>query len=261
MEWDAALYKNRHAFVHEYGRKLLDFVDGRRHCIVLDLGCGTGDLTHVLAERCERVVGVDASEAMIRAAKRRYPGLELYVLDALDMDFSAQFDLVFSNAVFHWITDQATLLEKIRKALRPNGSLVCELGAKGNIGNIERSYAQATKATDREYVSRFFFPSAKEYAETLRVAGFDVENIIEYDRPTPLEGGINGLRDWLKQFFAGDLCSREPAEQERLLKQVEGMLEDVLWDGEKWTADYRRLQVVAHRRWGDYGLIHTGRPV
>lgn len=42
---------------------------------------------------------------------------------------TAQFDVVFSNAVFHWIKDHDTLLQNVRKVLKPNGWLVCEFGA------------------------------------------------------------------------------------------------------------------------------------
>lgn len=55
------------------------------------------------------------------------------VCDALGLPFKNEFDVVFSNAVFHWISDHDTLLKNVHKVLKPQGLLVCEFGAAGNI--------------------------------------------------------------------------------------------------------------------------------
>jgi trans-aconitate methyltransferase len=246
MEWDARLYTNCHSFVSDYGRQLLDFVDAPQGR-VLDLGCGTGDLTSELAKRCARVVGIDASAAMIETARLRYPELCFLVMDALQLDGIGKFDAVFSNAVFHWIAHQDALLTGIRHALHAGGRLVCEFGAKGNIGAIQKAYTDAAASLGKDYRSPFFFPSAEEYGALLRRHGFEVLHLLEYDRPTPLSGKEEGLRQWLRQFFAEDLKKYAPKEQERLFERVETALYGSLWVNSQWVADYRRLQAVAVR--------------
>ncbi len=106
MDWNAALYRKSHGFVAEYGKNLLACVPEDASQCILDFGCGTGELTAALARKAGQVIGVDQSAAMIRAAREKYPGPEYHVLDAAGLavqGWTARFDLVFSNAVFHWI--------------------------------------------------------------------------------------------------------------------------------------------------------------
>ena len=111
-EWNASLYDNKHDFVAEYGKGLLEFVPVNNNQSILDLGCGTGTLTAQLKELSKEVIGVDGSQSMIKRAQEQYPDIEFMVCDALELPFNRQFDVVFSNAVFHWISDHNALLNK-----------------------------------------------------------------------------------------------------------------------------------------------------
>ncbi|WP_300922292.1 hypothetical protein [uncultured Desulfovibrio sp.] len=74
---------------------------------------------------------------------------------------------------------------------------------------------------------------------------FTCEQAVAYDRPTPLRGGEQGLRNWMRQFFAADLGTMPERRQEALLERVEELTRPRLWNGSVWMADYRRLRVVA----------------
>ena len=111
-EWNASLYDNKHDFVAEYGKGLLEFVPVNNNQSILDLGCGTGTLTAQLKELSKEVIVVDGSQSMIKRAQEQYPDIEFMVCDALELPFNRQFDVVFSNAVFHWISDHNALLNK-----------------------------------------------------------------------------------------------------------------------------------------------------
>ena len=113
-EWNAALYDNKHDFVAEYGKGLLEFVPENNNQSILDFGCGTGILTVQLKKLAEVVIGVDSSESMIKWAQQQYPDIKFIVSDALALPFVEQFDVVFLNAVFHWITDHNALLIYIK---------------------------------------------------------------------------------------------------------------------------------------------------
>ncbi len=143
MEWNSALYDKKHDFVAEYGKGLLEFVPKNDGQAILDLGCGTGVLTVQLADLCNKIVGVDSSQSMIDKAKKQFGNIEFMVCDALALPFENEFDVVFSNAVFHWISDHDAMLKTIHKVLKPQGLLVCEFGASGNIAAIENAFAKA----------------------------------------------------------------------------------------------------------------------
>lgn len=80
-------------------------------------------VTVQLKKLAEVVIGVDSSESMIKRAQQQYPDIKFIVSDALALPFEEQFDVVFSNAVFHWITDHNALLNNIHKVLKPGGCL------------------------------------------------------------------------------------------------------------------------------------------
>lgn len=243
MKWNSTLYDKSHSFVSEYGNDLITYLPSDKNQCILDLGCGTGDLTKKLSEICNEVIGIDGSEEMIEAAKIKYPHLNFQVMNASLIPWESKFDIIFSNAVFHWIPDQEILLKRIYSALKDGGSLISEFGAYGNISAIESAYSSVVPS----YKSPFYFPTVESYSVVLKKAGFSIQKIYDYDRPTPLSDGKYGLRKWMKQFFSNDLSSYNNLEQENILKNVESLLENQLFDGEKWVADYRRIRVIVSK--------------
>lgn len=246
MEWNSSLYDKKHDFVAEYGKGLLEFVPQNAKQTVLDLGCGTGTLTAQLAELCDKIVGVDASQDMIDKAREEFGNIEFKVCDALVLPFEQEFDVVFSNAVFHWISDHDTLLKNIHKALKPQGVLVCELGASGNIATIENAFEAACNSLGYGYEAKFNFPTAEDFGKLLEDNGFVIDRIYEYDRPTVLRDGEQGLLNWMKQFFASELEVMTEQVQTMVFEKVERLTRDALWNGAEWVADYRRLRAIAH---------------
>lgn len=97
----------------------------------LDVGCGPGNSTQVVAERFPgaHILGVDSSASMIKTARRAHPELEFQQcdvstqLDSLPRDF----DLVFSNACIQWVPDHARLLPGLMSLLNPGGLLAVQV--------------------------------------------------------------------------------------------------------------------------------------
>lgn len=246
MEWNSTLYDKKHDFVAEYGKGLLESVPKNDEQAILDLGCGTGILTVQLAELCNKVIGVDSSQSMIDKAKEQFGNIEFMVCDALALPFENEFDVVFSNAVFHWISDHYALLKNIHKVLKPQGLLVCEFGANGNIATIENAFAKACNSLGYVYEPKFNFPVAEDFGKLLENNGFVIDRIYDYDRPTVLKDNEQGLVNWMKQFFASELAVMPEYMQTMVFEQVEELTRDILWNKEEWVADYRRLRAIAH---------------
>jgi ubiquinone/menaquinone biosynthesis C-methylase UbiE len=111
---------------------------------VLDLGCGDGALTGVLADAAGSVVGVDIAEAALRRARARHPALT-FALAPIDgpLPFDdGSFDVVWSSEVIEHVADTARWLSEVRRVLVPRGRLLVTTPNHGRlrlaIGGIER---------------------------------------------------------------------------------------------------------------------------
>ncbi|MFC6716934.1 class I SAM-dependent methyltransferase [Natrialbaceae archaeon GCM10025810] len=254
--WDASAYDDTHSFVYEYGESLLEDLSPNPDERILDLGCGTGHLTNGIAERGADVVGLDRSAEMIETARSTYPSLSFVRADATEFDpgdprlaGDEPFDAVFSNAALHWIDDpeQDAALQSVRDALRPGGRFVAELGGAGNVETIANALETALAERGYDVDRPWYFPSFGDYAPRLESHGFEVRVARLFDRPTDLEEGDDGLRNWI-EMFAGDFFEGvADDEREAILEAVEDACRPDLFREEPgtWIADYRRLRFAA----------------
>lgn len=93
--WNANLYDSKHAFVFKYGEDLVKLLNPQEGERILDLGCGTGYLTNLIATSGAEVIGIDNSESMIAKAKSSYPGIDFRVMSAEDFYFEKNLMLSF----------------------------------------------------------------------------------------------------------------------------------------------------------------------
>ena len=154
--------------------------------------------------------------------------------------------LFFSNAVFHWIADHNALLKQVHKSLKLNGLLICEFGANGNIATIENAFISACQDFEYKYTPKFNFPTVDTFSDLLKKNNFMIDEIYDYSRPTPLKDHERGLANWMKQFFASDLELMSKKMQDEIIKEVEDLTKEHLYNGDEWIADYRRLRAIAH---------------
>lgn len=245
-QWDAEFYNEQHSFVFEYGRDLLSLLDARPGERILDLGCGTGRLTKAIAEAGALVTGMDSSPGMVEAARAQYPELEFSRADARDFSYPFEFDAVFSNAVLHWIHEAAGVARCVAGSLRAGGRFVAEFGGKGNVARVAGALKEALREEGRaEECVWWYNPSLGEYAALLEGHGLGVRFATLFDRPTRLENGARGLRNWVEMFKPEVFEGLDGGTKERVLGKVESKLHDALFREGSWYADYRRLRVMA----------------
>jgi trans-aconitate 2-methyltransferase len=110
-------------------RDLLSAVPGRDAKVVVDLGCGPGNSTEVLAGRFPEatVIGLDSSADMIAAARKRLPELRFEQADIEVWQDAGPYDVILANAVFQWMSDRGTLLPALVAKLAPGGSLAVQM--------------------------------------------------------------------------------------------------------------------------------------
>jgi len=243
QRWDPERYARTARFVTDLGAPVLELLAPQPGERILDLGCGDGVLTAELVARGCAVVGVDASVAQVETARHR--GLDARVMSGERLAFDGEFDAVFSNAALHWMHDADAVIAGIRRALRPGGRFVGELGGHGCVARIVSALraALAAQGVDPEPIRPWYFPTDDEYRGRLEAGGFRVRSIALFPRPTPLPGDIG---DWLETF--GEAFLAAARDRVALLDAVRTALAPVLRDADgRWTADYVRLRFAAER--------------
>ncbi|HEY2014909.1 MAG TPA: methyltransferase domain-containing protein [Bryobacteraceae bacterium] len=246
-QWNPSLYQSSHSFVWEYGRDLINLLEPQPGERILDIGCGTGQLTAAIAHAGAQVVGLDSSAAMIGQASGNFPDLTFEVQDIAGMRFASPFDAVFSNAALHWVLRADEAAASIAAALVPGGRFVAELGGHGNNRAVLHAVRMALESkfgAAPEHLNPWFFPSVGEYATILERHGLEVTFATLFDRPTPLEGGDRGLANWLAMFGSPLTPHFEDAGFVDLVQKFAAPR--LLRDG-VWSIDYRRLRIVARK--------------
>ena len=253
-EWDAGEYEKLSAPQTRWGIEVLERVDVRGDEAAIDAGCGTGRVTELLlAELPEgSVLAIDASLAMVEAARRRFDGeprVRVERQDLLSLEVEETVDLIFSTATFHWISDHERLFENLARALEPGGRLVAQCGGEGNI-------FRATKATqetmEQERFRNYFvgWEDDKYYADVrstqrrLEAAGFEEVETWLHDEVAAFDS-VDELARFLGTVVLGGHMERLP-EGERGPFAAEVAEKVAAVDGTP-VLDYVRLNILARR--------------
>lgn len=248
IHWNAENYKKHFSFVPQYGADVISLITAEKGSFVVDLGCGNGTLSKKLCDLGYAVTGIDASEDMLALAKAEYPDLKFLPGNALSFELEKKADVIFSNAVFHWIDGekQDEMLENIANQLAPGGELVCEFGGYGCAESVHGALEKIFAAHGLRYPRTFYFPTIGEYAPRLEAHGLRVEYASLFDRPT-VQQSENGLTDWINMFVTKPFEGMDPALKDEILKEAEDALRDNLFIGGKWVIDYVRIRFRARK--------------
>ena len=246
QHWNPQRYRREAGFVAELGRPLLDLLRPGAGERILDLGCGDGRLTLEAAAGGASLTGVDLSPDLAAAARAR--GLDVQVADGATLPYpDAQFDAVLSNAALHWMTEPEPVLGEVARVLKPGGRFVGELGGAGNVATIVGAIAGALAQRGIEVTRAYpwYFPTPAQYRAQLDAAGFTVDTLDRFARPTDLPADIAG---WLATFAESFLAQVPEADRDPLVDDIRTALEPTLRqpDG-RWVADYVRLRFSARK--------------
>lgn len=207
--WDPAAYAACADAQRAWARELiarLEFSGSER---ILDVGCGDGKVTAELATLVPSgcVVGVDNSPEMIAFAsaafpQSRYPNLRFEHMDARKLDFANEFDVVFSNAVLHWVDDHPAFLRGAAAALRPGGRLLISCGGKGNAHDVFLAIRSVMRRPEwrrffRKMRCPYFLYSADEYLRWLPQFGFEPRRVRLVNKEIVFADSA-ALRGWLR---------------------------------------------------------------
>jgi trans-aconitate 2-methyltransferase len=128
-DWSASQYRKFEDERTRPARDLLAQVPLERPLEIVDMGCGPGNSTELLAERYgpARVIGVDTSPDMLVAARKRLAKVDFVEGDAASWKPEKPVDLIYGNAVFQWLPDHDALFPRLMGELKPGGVLALQM--------------------------------------------------------------------------------------------------------------------------------------
>lgn len=190
-------YRNERFAPFEDLLALVNIRDGMK---VVDLGCGTGELTRRLADMLPKseVVGIDSSPEMLECAREQARDCLSFELGSIE-SVEGQWDLVFSHAAIQWIDDHRALIPRLLSLVSPGGQLVVQLPS---------NHEHPTHTLIRELAAEEPFVSAlsgwnrlspvlsiSEYAELLHENGGTELTVFEKVYPSLLDNSA-ALAEW-----------------------------------------------------------------
>jgi len=228
MDWNSAQYLKFETERTQPAIDLVNRIELANPRKILDVGCGPGNSTRVLANKFPSayILGIDKSEEMIETAKKKCPNLDFKLCDVtrdlsqLDDDF----DIVFSNACIQWVPDHKHLLKNMLNLLNNNGVLAVQIPMQYNEPIHEIISELTSSAKWKKYFTNpriFYTLSQSEYFDLLSEISRDFtiwetvyfhvmkshNDILEWYRGTGLRPYLSVLSDFQKREFESELMA------------------------------------------------------
>jgi len=209
FHWDASDYAKHSNAQQKWAKELISRINLRGSESLLDIGCGDGKITAEIASclKAGTVVGIDNSAEMISLAKEKFPNsthpnLSFLKQDARELSFCQEFDVIFSNAVLHWVLDHRPVLKGIYRSLKKSGRVVIQMGGKGNASQVIEAVNEIMKKDEwKRYFINFSFPygfySPEEYEPLLQNAGFIIASL-ELKKKSMIHENEEKFKGWFR---------------------------------------------------------------
>jgi trans-aconitate 2-methyltransferase len=252
--WDPAQYER---FSDERSAPFFDLLALVEPCPgggVVDLGCGTGELTRVLHERtgAKATLGLDTSESMLAQSKEHAgDGLRFELGDIADWSAPEPVDVVFSNAALHWVDGHDQLFTRLTEALRPGGQLAVQMPANHDHASHLVAERVAAEEPFREalggYVRKAPVLPPEQYAVLLDRLGYISPHVRMqvYLHLLPEAGAVV---EWVKGTLLTDYKRRlEPDVFEDFVARYRELLLPELGDAHPFPFTFKRILLWAKR--------------
>ena len=254
-DWNATEYSRLNRPHHIWAQTVLENLVFQGSEIVLDAGCGSGNLTTHIASLVPdgHVIAIDSSKSMIDEAKIQIDPWKSHITllnaDLLQIPVSECIDLIFSNATFHWIHDHNRLFGEMFRVLRPGGTISAEFGGGPNIKQIIHHYFELTNEPEFAYLNEkslpWNFPSILETEMHLVGAGFEKIQVSLRETPAIFHD-ISSFSRFTENIILFPLLSNIPNKNDRT-NFVKKLARKTLTSHMPLTVDYWRINVVARK--------------
>jgi len=244
--WDPQQYQRFREERAQPFHDLVALVEPRPGMRVADLGCGTGDVTLTLHRKllARETVGVDNSAAMLAQAPRE-PGLRFVQEEIEQFAPPEPFDLIFSNAALHWVSDHGALLTRLTAALAPGGQLAVQMPANDEHPSHATAHELARSPEFRRLLGGFErrppLMEPARYAAWLHALGYARQRVCLRVYGHLLEGREQVI-EWVRGTLLTDYQKRlQPADFERFLQRYRELLLPQLAEERPFFYTYPRL--------------------
>lgn len=256
-EWNAETYHRVSTPQFTWGLAVMDRLPLEGSETVLDIGCGSGRLTHFLVERLPRgrVVAIDGSENMLRTAReylRPLHGDRVRFLraDAAALPLASAADAIFSTATFHWVLDHDRLFRSLFAALKPGGRLVAQCGGGPNIKRTRNRVTALMHAPEfaayfEGWRSPWLYADADTTAGRLLTAGFTDVATSVHPEPTVFESEA-AYREFITNVICHPYLAALPTAELRT-RFIDRIAEQAARDTPPFELDYWRLNMQARK--------------
>ncbi|MGZ5509625.1 MAG: class I SAM-dependent methyltransferase [Nitrososphaeraceae archaeon] len=164
-DWDASTYDKISDVIESWGLEVIQRINWKGNEIVLNAGCGSGRLTKILSTKIPngKVSAVDLDSSMIKLANERLakiPNVKFIQANIWEIELQDKVDVVFSNAVLHWISNHRKVFRNFWQILKPNGELLIQCGGYGNFTKTLPVFNQVRKS--QEFCNYFYNSKGEE---------------------------------------------------------------------------------------------------
>jgi trans-aconitate 2-methyltransferase len=220
---------------------------------VIDLGCGTGELTKILHERVNAgsTLGLDSSAAMLAKAPQNISNLKFEQGDISTFTAENTYDLIFSNAALQWVDDHESLFAKLARALTHGGQLAIQMPS--NHDHV--SHVVAAEVAQRPHFSKLLggyvrhapVLPVEDYASLLEKLGLVDQRVHLHVYAHHLESRA-GMVEWVKGTMLTDYSRRlSPTDYEAFLAEYTESLFARVPDTRPFFYPFKRVLIWATR--------------
>ncbi|WP_374029148.1 methyltransferase domain-containing protein [Bdellovibrio bacteriovorus] len=229
---------------------LMNMLQSTSHPRVLDLGCGTGELTSELHHfvKADQTCGLDSSDKMLEQARKHESATLRFQKGAIETWTTAdKFDIVFSNAALQWCSDHPRLFARIKNFLEPHGQLAIQMP----MNHDYPTHVLAKKMSEEEpwnsllqgeaYDKYSSLLSPEKYATLLYHLGFKEQKVLQRVYGHQLESR-DDVVEWVKGSLLTYFQSRLSAQDyERFLREFKERLFKELPDEKPFFYPFKRI--------------------
>ena len=247
MSWNPNQYERFKAERKQPFADLLSLVEHRPRMRVVDLGCGTGELTREIHQtlNAEETVGIDNSETML--LKSGGFGGETLHFERGDIEAFVTvrpYDLIFSNAALHWVEDHESLLTRLTSFLAPHGQLAVQMPANETHASHQTAMDVAREMGIEPRRSPMQPP--ERYAELLHHLGYTRQHVRLQIYGHVLDSSTDVI-EWVKGTLLSDYERRAGERWPEFLKRYRELLLERIGDKHPYFFTYCRILL-----WGTF---------